>query len=53
MVEYIDINGANLAYKLTGPDGAPLILTLHGGRGFGEHLPIASTYTTDRLYRLH
>lgn len=36
MVEYASINGAQLAYRLLGPDNAPLIITLHGGRGFGE-----------------
>lgn len=47
MVEFIDINGAKLAYKLTGPGDAPLIITLHGGRGFGEHLPIICVYYKD------
>ncbi|KAI9162657.1 Proline iminopeptidase [Paramyrothecium foliicola] len=37
MVDFIDINGARLAYRLTGPDQAPLMITLHGGRGFGDH----------------
>ncbi|KAJ5898455.1 Proline iminopeptidase [Penicillium tannophilum] len=37
MVEYASINGAQLAYRLLGPDNAPLIITLHGGRGFGDH----------------
>ncbi|CAG8286806.1 unnamed protein product [Penicillium salamii] len=37
MVEYISINGAQLAYRLIGPANAPLIITLHGGRGFGDH----------------
>lgn len=36
MVEFIPINGAKLAYRLVGPENAPLIITLHGGRGFGE-----------------
>lgn len=36
MVEYIDINNARLAYRLKGPPNAPLIITLHGGRGFGK-----------------
>lgn len=35
MVEFIDINGASLAYRLCGPDDAPLLITLHGGRGMG------------------
>ena len=35
MVEFILINGANLAYNVIGPVDAPLFITLHGGRGFG------------------
>lgn len=34
-LEYVTINKATLAYRLAGPDNAPLIITLHGGRGFG------------------
>ena len=41
MVEYVSINGAQLAYRLIGPADAPLIITLHGGRGFGK--PPSST----------
>ncbi|KAL3455823.1 alpha/beta-hydrolase [Aspergillus heterothallicus] len=39
MVFYIEVNNATLAYRLAGPDDvdAPLIITLHGGRGFGDH----------------
>ncbi|KAJ5362362.1 Alpha/beta hydrolase fold-1 [Penicillium brevicompactum] len=37
MVEHVSINGAQLAYRLVGPENAPLIITLHGGRGFGDH----------------
>lgn len=40
MVEFIDINGARLAYKICGPDHAPLMITLHGGRGMGESSPV-------------
>ncbi|KAH8881066.1 alpha/beta-hydrolase [Thozetella sp. PMI_491] len=36
MVEYVDINGAKLAYRIAGPEEAPLIITLHGGRGMGS-----------------
>ncbi|KGO71164.1 hypothetical protein PITC_096510 [Penicillium italicum] len=36
MVEFVSINGAQLAYRLIGPANAPLIITLHGGRGFGS-----------------
>lgn len=35
MVQFVEINGASLAYELVGPKSAPLIITLHGGRGFG------------------
>lgn len=35
MVDFVEINNAKLAYQLCGPDHAPLIITLHGGRGFG------------------
>ncbi|KAJ5740865.1 Alpha/beta hydrolase fold-1 [Penicillium malachiteum] len=37
MVDYVSINGAQLAYRLIGPQEAPLMITLHGGRGFGDH----------------
>ncbi|CAN8105471.1 unnamed protein product [Discula destructiva] len=51
MVEYIDINGAKLAYRLCGPDGAPLMITLLGGRGMGDHKSDFSVYSQlgDRL----
>lgn len=39
MVEYITVNGASLAYEITGPASAPLMITLHGGRGMGMHYP--------------
>jgi poly(3-hydroxybutyrate) depolymerase len=35
MVEFITVNGAQLAYELSGPKDAPLMITLHGGRGMG------------------
>ncbi|KAJ5946694.1 Alpha/beta hydrolase fold-1 [Penicillium verhagenii] len=51
MVEYASINGAQLAYRLVGPENAPLTITLHGGRGFGDHrsdfkayLPLSNAY---------
>ncbi|RAQ71325.1 alpha/beta hydrolase [Aspergillus flavus] len=51
MVEFVTMNGAQLAYRLAGPANAPLIVTLHGGRGFGDHksdfhafLPLSSDY---------
>lgn len=34
-MDYVEINGARLAYRICGPDGAPLLITLHGGRGMG------------------
>ncbi|KAI1498038.1 Alpha/Beta hydrolase protein [Biscogniauxia marginata] len=37
MVDFAEINGARLAYQICGPAGAPLVITLHGGRGFGDH----------------
>ncbi|WQF81168.1 Putative alpha/beta hydrolase-1, peptidase S33 [Colletotrichum destructivum] len=37
MVDFVDINGARLAYRITGPENAPLMITLHGGRGMGDH----------------
>ncbi|KAH9886365.1 Alpha/Beta hydrolase protein [Xylariomycetidae sp. FL2044] len=37
MVEFVDIHGARLAYRICGAENAPLIITLHGGRGFGDH----------------
>ncbi|KAF0322962.1 proline iminopeptidase [Colletotrichum asianum] len=39
MVDFVDINGARLAYRVAGPEDAPLMITLHGGRGMGEHEP--------------
>jgi poly(3-hydroxybutyrate) depolymerase len=35
-VSEVEINGAQLHYRLSGPPEAPLIITLHGGRGFGK-----------------
>ncbi|KAJ3963230.1 hypothetical protein N0V92_000055 [Colletotrichum tropicale] len=37
MVDFVDINGARLAYRVAGPEDAPLMITLHGGRGMGDH----------------
>ncbi|KAL5343570.1 alpha/beta-hydrolase [Aspergillus crustosus] len=36
---------ARLAYRLEGPPDAPLIITLHGGRGFGDHTSDFSAYS--------
>lgn len=35
MVDFLDINGARLAYRIVGE--GPLFITLHGGRGMGEY----------------
>ncbi|PYH85588.1 alpha/beta-hydrolase, partial [Aspergillus uvarum CBS 121591] len=45
MVEHITVNGADLAYRLVGPKDAPLIITLHGGRGFGDHTSDFKAYS--------
>ncbi|TDZ53795.1 Proline iminopeptidase [Colletotrichum trifolii] len=37
MVDFVRINGARLAYRIAGPDDGPLMITLHGGRGMGDH----------------
>ncbi|KAH8714748.1 Alpha/Beta hydrolase protein [Ilyonectria robusta] len=37
MTQFVMINGANLAYEICGPDGGLLMITLHGGRGMGDH----------------
>ncbi|ODO06080.1 hypothetical protein L198_01309 [Cryptococcus wingfieldii CBS 7118] len=36
-LSFIGINGARLAYRLKGEPELPLLITLHGGRGFGSH----------------
>jgi hypothetical protein len=37
MVEFVDINGARLAYTISDNDATkPILITLHGGRGFGK-----------------
>lgn len=41
MVNFVEVNGAHLAYKLAGSPDSPLMITLHGGRGMG-------LYTQDR-----
>ncbi|KAJ0107000.1 hypothetical protein J7T55_011095 [Diaporthe amygdali] len=38
MNDFVEINGASLAYRLCGPDGGPLIITLHGGRGMVDDI---------------
>ncbi|KAK4687971.1 proline iminopeptidase, partial [Tremellales sp. Uapishka_1] len=35
-LQHLHVNGATLAYKIKGDIGRPLLITLHGGRGFGE-----------------
>ncbi|KAL5438275.1 hypothetical protein PMIN07_001970 [Paraphaeosphaeria minitans] len=52
MIEYVQINGAKLAYMISSTDASkPLFITLHGGRGFGSHesdyrayMPLANKY---------
>ncbi|WVF67397.1 hypothetical protein IAT40_002153 [Kwoniella sp. CBS 6097] len=36
-LQYVEINGARLAFRIVGKTDAPLFITLHGGRGFGSH----------------
>lgn len=45
MVEDITVNGASLAYEITGPASAPLMITLHGGRGMGMHYPFPPPFS--------
>ncbi|KAF2799748.1 alpha/beta-hydrolase [Melanomma pulvis-pyrius CBS 109.77] len=46
MVEFILINGASLAYTITDNDTSkPLFVTLHGGRGFGDHKSDSQAYS--------
>ncbi|KAJ6082990.1 hypothetical protein N7467_007125 [Penicillium canescens] len=53
MVEFVSVNGAQLAYRLVGPENAPLIITLHGGRGFGDHKSDFKAYSPlSSLYRV-
>ncbi|OLN81968.1 Proline iminopeptidase 4 [Colletotrichum chlorophyti] len=51
MVDFVDINGARLAYRIAGPENAPLMITLHGGRGMGDHRSDFSIYSqlSDRI----
>ncbi|KAI1851029.1 hypothetical protein JX265_004561 [Neoarthrinium moseri] len=37
MVDFVEVNNARLAYRIAGSENAPLMITLHGGRGFGDH----------------
>lgn len=50
MTNYITINRARLAYDVSGPDDGPLIITLHGGRGFGDHTSDFSAYSALSTY---
>ncbi|KAJ9145514.1 Alpha beta hydrolase fold protein [Pleurostoma richardsiae] len=53
MVDYVGINGARLAYRISGPKDAPLFITLHGGRGMGNHKSDFRTYNPlDDQYRV-
>ncbi|KAK7533543.1 prolyl aminopeptidase [Phyllosticta citricarpa] len=33
----VTLNGADFEYSVKGPENAPLVILLHGGRGFGDH----------------
>ncbi|KAF1950180.1 alpha/beta-hydrolase [Byssothecium circinans] len=52
MADFVEVNGAKLAYSISSVDATkPLFITLHGGRGFGSHesdhkayLPLADKY---------
>ncbi|KAL4903053.1 hypothetical protein BDW74DRAFT_180344 [Aspergillus multicolor] len=41
---FIKINNATLAYTLSGPASGQLLITLHGGRGFGTHYSDHAAY---------
>ncbi|OCF74158.1 hypothetical protein I204_04528 [Kwoniella mangroviensis CBS 8886] len=50
-LQYIKVNGADLAYREAGDVSNQLFITLHGGRGFGSHesdfsayLPLSTTH---------
>ncbi|CAG9975014.1 unnamed protein product, partial [Clonostachys byssicola] len=51
MLEFTEINGARLAYEISGPETGPLMITLHGGRGVGDHRSDYRVYSqlNDRL----
>ncbi|KAJ0310469.1 hypothetical protein COL516b_002273 [Colletotrichum fioriniae] len=48
MIDFIDINGARLAYRIAGPEKAPLMITLHGGRGMGTSIE-SSIQLSDKI----
>ncbi|KDN68045.1 hypothetical protein CSUB01_08289 [Colletotrichum sublineola] len=51
MVDFVDINGARLAYRIAGPEHAPLMITLHGGRGMGGlHQRISNRLSDFKIY---
>ena len=47
----LTVNGARLTYQVAGPENAPLIVVLHGGRGIGDHRSEFEAYRplTDRF----
>ena len=53
MTNYITINNAKLAYNIAGPQHSPLIITLHGGRGFGDHTSDFSAYSALAAHNHH
>ena len=42
-MQFVEVNGATLAYRIAGTQG-PLLITLHGGRGFGSHASDFAAY---------
>jgi hypothetical protein len=52
MVEFVELHGAKLAYRVQGSEGAPLLITLHGGRGLGTSpCPLLNTFTICSAFR--
>ncbi|KAL2210537.1 alpha/beta-hydrolase [Sarocladium strictum] len=45
MVDFVELNGAKLANRIQGSEDAPLLITLHGGRGLGDHRSDFSVYS--------
>ncbi|WWD16322.1 hypothetical protein CI109_100748 [Kwoniella shandongensis] len=44
-LQYVEVNGAKLAYRSRGDVSKPLFITLHGGRGFGSHASDFKAYS--------
>jgi proline iminopeptidase len=41
---YVTVNGVKLAVSMAGPENAPPMIVLHGGRGYGTHGGVFQTY---------